>query len=166
MSGRDTIAVLPDESVTTVTRITPSLSRSWRYVQNWVCFLAGTPYSSHAIAYVFSAAADVIERLRFIALATASSTIILLTSSVLSLESETELYIMALAALTCSVLTSPSSSSSAMFAARSSSSMAILASPYSADSPAMRSRASSVTVPGTRASSARAPTISLSSDLL
>lgn len=50
MSGSETMAVLPELSLVTVTRITPILSRSWRYVQNWVCFLAGTPYSSHTMA--------------------------------------------------------------------------------------------------------------------
>lgn len=55
---------------------------------------------------------------------------------------------MALAALTFSMVTSPSTSSSARFAARSSSSMATLASPYSEACSAMRSSASEVILPG------------------
>ena len=113
-----------------------------------MCFLAWTPYSSQTTAYVLSADADGMEGFCFMARATARSTSILLMSRDLSLPSDTELYIIALAALTCSMVTSPSESSSAMFAALSSSSMATLASPYSA---------------GCRASSALAPTISLSS---
>lgn len=138
----------PVDSQVTVRRIMPILSRSCRYIQNWVCFLAWTPYSSHTTAYVRSATEAGTEGLAFIALATASSASIRLMSSDLSLESETELYIMALAALTWSASISPESSSSAMLAARSSSSMAILASPYSADSSAITSMAPSVHAPG------------------
>ena len=50
MSGRETVATLPVTSVTTPTFSTPILSRSWRYVQNCVCFLAFTPYSSQTTA--------------------------------------------------------------------------------------------------------------------
>ncbi len=103
------------------------------------------------------------ERFSLIPLAIASSTAFLLRSSALSFDSDTELYIMALAALTCSVVTSPSGSPSAMLAARSRSSMAILASPYSEAWSAMSSRASSVILPGNRASSALDETISRSS---
>ena len=78
----------------------------------------------------------------------ASTTAILPMLRDLSLDSDTELYIMALAALTFSMVTSPSTSSSARFAARSSSSMATLASPYSEACSAMRSRASEVILPG------------------
>lgn len=163
MSGSATVATLPLLSVETPTFTTPILSRSCRYVQNWVCFLAWTPYSSQTTAYVLSADADGMEGFCFMARATARSTIILLMSRDLSLPSDTELYIMALAALTCSMVTSPSESSSAMLAALSSSSMATLASPYSAACSAMRSSASSVILPGCSASSALAPTISLSS---
>ena len=148
MSGRETVATLPVTSVTTPTFSTPILSRSWRYVQNCVCFLALIPYSSQTTAYVLSAAAAGIWGFCFIALATARTTTILLMSRALSLFSDTELYIMALAALTCSMVTSPSASSSAMFAALSSSSMATLASPYSEACSAMRSRASEVILPG------------------
>ncbi len=109
-----------------------------------MCFLAGTPYSSHTIAYVFSAAWDGMERFFFMALATARTTSILFMSRERSLESDTELYIIALAARTCSTVISPSSSSSAMFAALSRSSIAILASPYSADSSAISVSESSV----------------------
>ena len=63
------------------------------------------------------------------ALAAARTTSILLMFSDLSLDSNTELYIMALAALACSRVTSPPSSSSAMLAALSRSSIASLASP-------------------------------------
>ena len=98
--------------------------------------------------------------------ATASSASFLLMSRERSLESDTALYIMALAARTWSTSISPESSSSAMFAALSRSSIAILASPYSAASSAMTSRASSEHLPGNSASSAREPTISLSSALL
>ena len=97
--------------------------------------------------------------------ATARTTAILLMSRDLSLFSDTELYIIALAALTCSMVTSPSVSSSAMLAALSRSSIATLASPYSDACSAMRSRASSVILPECRASSALAATISLSSSL-
>lgn len=102
----------------------------------------------------------------FIARATARRAIFLFMSSERSFESDTELYIIALAARTCSTVISPSSSSSAMFAARSRSSMAILASPNSADSSAMTSSESSVYLPGYSASTARAATISLSSSRL
>ena len=87
-------------------------------------------------------------RFCFIALAMASRTAMRFTSRLRSLVSVTELYIMALAALTCSTVTSPSTSSSAMFAERSRSSIAILASPYSEACSAIRSRASSDILPG------------------
>ncbi len=86
-------------------------------------------YSSHTTAYVFSAAADGIERFCFMALAMARRTAILLMSRVRSLFSDTELYIIALAERACSTVTSPSESSSAIAEALSRSSMAILASP-------------------------------------
>lgn len=50
MSGSDTWADLPEESSTSVSLMTPILSRSCRYVQYCVCFLAATPYSSHTTA--------------------------------------------------------------------------------------------------------------------
>ena len=50
MSGSDTIAVFPVGPDVSVILTTPILSRSCRYVQNCVCFLAGTPYSSHTMA--------------------------------------------------------------------------------------------------------------------
>lgn len=106
------------------------------------------------------------NRFCFMARATASSTAILLMSNVRSFASDTELYVMAFAERACSTVTSPNVSSSAMAEALSKSSIAILASPYSADCSAMRSRASSVIFPGSRASSALAATISLSSSLL
>ena len=56
-----------------------------------MCFLAWTPYSSHTMAYVFSAADDCMERFFFIALAMASSTSLWLRSSERSLVSDTEL---------------------------------------------------------------------------
>ena len=148
MSGRATTAVLPTSLSTRVSLIAPILSRSWRYFQNCVCFLAGTSYSSHTTAYVFSATAAGMDGFFFMARATARSASFRLTSSERSLESDTALYIMALAALTCSTVTSPSTSSSAMFAERSRSSIAILASPYSEACSAIRSRASSDILPG------------------
>ncbi len=50
MSGRVTATDLPLRSVTCVSFSTPILSRSWRYDQNCVCFLAFTPYSSQTTA--------------------------------------------------------------------------------------------------------------------
>lgn len=64
-----------------------------------------------------------------IALAVARTTAILLILRDISFDSDTELYIIALAALTCSTVTSPWESSSAMLAALSRSSIASLASP-------------------------------------
>lgn|GEM_PF-5192439 len=96
-------------------------------------------------------------------LATASRTSILLISSSLSFESVTKLKVIALAVRTSSTVTNPLSPSSAMFAARSRSSMAILASPYSADAMAICLRESSGQESGIKASSARACTMSNSS---
>ena len=56
-----------------------------------MCFLAATPYSSQAMAYVLSTADEGTESLLFIALATASSTSMRFTSRDLSFESEMEL---------------------------------------------------------------------------
>lgn len=81
----------PDWSLSMESLTAPSFSRSWRYVQNWVCFLAATPYSSQAMAYVLSTADEGTESLLFIALATASSTSMRFTSRDLSFESEMEL---------------------------------------------------------------------------
>lgn len=43
-------AILPVLSDVRIILMTPIFSRSWRYVQNWVCFLQGTSYSSHTTA--------------------------------------------------------------------------------------------------------------------
>lgn len=91
MSGREMFTSLPVLSVAGVSLMTPSFSRSCRYTQYLVCFLAGTPYSSQTTAYVFSAADDGTVGLLLIALATARRTIFLLTSRDLSLVSDTEL---------------------------------------------------------------------------
>lgn len=163
MSGSDTIVTFPEGPLSDESFRMPRLPRSWRYVQNCVCLREGYSYSSQAMAYVFSTAEDGMERFLFIALATASSTSIRFMSSVRSFESDTELYIIALAARTCSTVISPESSSSAMLAARSSSSIAILASPNSADSSAIITSGSSEYVPGYSASCAREDTISKSS---
>ena len=166
MSGRETTTSLPLLSVVCSILMMPTLSRSFRYDQNWVCFLGVIPYSSQTMWYVFSTWAADTEGLSLIALAVARTTAIFPVLRDLSLVSDIELYIMALAALTCSIVTSPSTSSSARFAARSSSSIATLASPYSDACSAIRSKASDVILPGCRASSALASTISLSSLLL
>ena len=50
MSGRATVATLPLASTETLTLTTPMRSRSWRYVQNCVCFLACRPNSSQTTA--------------------------------------------------------------------------------------------------------------------
>ena len=49
MSGRDTTTSLPLLSVVCSILITPTLSRSLRYDQNWVCFLGTIPNSSHTM---------------------------------------------------------------------------------------------------------------------
>ncbi len=67
--------------------------------------------------------------LSFMALDTARSVSLRFMSRETSLDSDTELYIMALAARTCSGSISPAVSPSAMLADLSRSSMAILASP-------------------------------------
>lgn len=50
MSGSAMFAILPVLSDVRIILMTPIFSRSWRYVQNWVCFLQGTSYSSHTTA--------------------------------------------------------------------------------------------------------------------
>lgn len=50
MSGRDIEETFPLGTARVVTLMIPILSMSCRYVQNWVCFLAWTPYSSHTTA--------------------------------------------------------------------------------------------------------------------
>ncbi len=49
MSGRDTMISFPVLSVVCSILITPTLSRSLRYDQNWVCFLGMIPNSSHTM---------------------------------------------------------------------------------------------------------------------
>ncbi len=89
MSWMDTMVTLPSSDLA-YSRVTkPWRSRSCMYVQNWVCFRACSPYSSHTTAYVFSTAEVSTARLLFMTLAVASSTAMRLTSRPISLASDT-----------------------------------------------------------------------------